>query len=177
MLSEKTNDNGARAAGTILGIGVALALVLVSLPAASSSPLPATVRVSMAPVGELEVTPAPPSPVLLAGALRPGSVPAQAEFQVRNQTGSDLLVLLQTGADSTALDGLLRVRVSEAGRALADTTLQGMRQRSLSLRLRSGARARLRIRAWIPGEVLDGFEGRLVHVSLLPTVSVRGGRR
>ena len=177
MLSEKTNNNAARAAGAILGIGVALALVLVSLPAVSSSPLPATVRVSMAPVGELEVTPAPPSPVLLAGALRPGGAAAQAEFQVRNQTGSDLRVVLRTGVDSTALDGLLRFRLSDEGRALADTTLQGMRQRPLSLRLRSGARARLRIRVWIPGEVLDGFEGRLVHVSLLPTVSARGGRR
>ncbi|HYJ23013.1 MAG TPA: hypothetical protein VEW07_13435 [Solirubrobacterales bacterium] len=177
MSPENIHTNGARVAGAILGVGLALALVLVSLPAATSSPLPATVRVSMVPAGELEVTPSPPSPILLAGALRPGEGPASADFQVRNQTGSDLEVALRTSADSTVLDGLLRVRLSDSGGTLADTTLQGMRQRSLGLRLRSGERARLRIQLWIPSDVLSGFEGRLVHVSLAPTVRTVGGRR
>jgi hypothetical protein len=175
MAAEILHNNGARTAGAALGMGLALALVLVSLPAASSSPLPATVRVTLAPVGELEVTPPPPRPVLLASALRPGTGAASADFQVRNQTGSDLKVVLRTGADSTALDGLLRIRFSQGARTLADTTLQGMRQRPLGLRLRSGERARLRIQVWIPSDVPAGFEGRLVHVSMVPAVSAAGG--
>lgn len=177
MAAEIFHNYAARAAGASLGIGLALALVLFSLPAATSSSLPATVRVSVAPVGELEATPSPPHPVLLANALRPGVGAAGADFQLRNQTGSDLEVVLRAGADSTALDGLLRVRLSAEGRTLANTTLQGMRRRSPDLRLRSGAVARLRIGAWIPSDVLSGYEGHLVHVSLVPTVRTVGGRR
>jgi hypothetical protein len=177
MAAEILHNHVTRIAGAILGIGLALALLLFSLPAATSSPLPATVRVSMAPVGELEATPPPPHPVLRANALRPGAGAAGADFQLRNQTGSDLEVVLHAGTDSTALDGLLRVRLSAEGRTLASTTLQGLRRPSSALRLSSGAVARLRIQAWIPSDVLSGYEGRLVHVSLVPTVRTVGGRR
>jgi hypothetical protein len=165
-----------RAAGAILGLGLALVLLTTSRPGAAGSPLPAAIRVSIAPRGELEVTPAPPRPLLVARSLVPGRRVAGSEFAVRNQTGNDLEIVLRAGADSSALDGLLRVRLGAAGKTLADTTLQGMRQRPVSLRLASGVRVELRIQAWIPSDVLSGYEGRMVHVSLVPEVRTIGGR-
>lgn len=172
----KIHKNSARASGAILGFGIALALVLVSLPAASSSPLPAAVRVSLAAAaGELEVVPSPPAAVLFADSLRPGSDPVTANFRIRNQTGSDLKVTLRTDADTTALDGLLRAALSMEGKMLADTTLQGLRRGPVELPLSSGDVARMRLRISIPREILSGYEGRLVHVTIVPAVSPAGG--
>jgi hypothetical protein len=173
----RLHNNMVRTAGAILGVGIALALLLASRPAANGSPLPATARVGIAPTGELEVTPPSPHPVLVADALRPGGKRAGAAFLLRNQTGRALALELRTSVDSSALDGLLRLRLSDGRRTLADTTLQGMRQRPVSLRLASGARARMRLEAWIPREVLGGYEGRLVRISLVPGVRIPGGRR
>jgi hypothetical protein len=159
-----------RVAGAVLGVGLALALLVLSRPGAAGSPLAAEVRIEVAPVGELEVRPGPPQPVLVAAGLRPGGKPAAAGFLVRNQTGAELAVDLIARPDSTALDGLLRVRAWADGRRLADTTLGGLRVRPLPLRLASGERVRLRLQAWLPEEVSSGYEGRLVDVSLVPEV-------
>jgi hypothetical protein len=163
--------------GAVLGVGLALALLVVSRLGAAGSPLAAEVRVEVASVGELEVRPGPPRAVLVAAALRPGGGRAADGFSVRNQTGSDLAVDLVARPDSTALDGLLRVRAWAADRLLADTTLEGLRARPLPLRLASGQRARLRLQAWLPREVLSGYEGRLVEVSLVPEVRMLEGSR
>jgi hypothetical protein len=177
MNPKRSHNNVARVAGAILGLGIALAVLLASRPGAVDSPLPTTVRVAIAPVGELEVTPTPPDPIFFADSLLPGRPPTGREFQIRNQTGSDLAIGLTTTADSTALNGLLRLKLSANGRPLADTTLQGMRQRPVDLDLASGARSRLRLEAWIPKNVLGGYEGRLVRVSFIPNVGIPGGRR
>lgn len=160
----------------MFGIGLALALLLASLPGAASSPLPASVRVGVAPAGELEVTPQPPRPVLAADSLRPDGRRAVDGFRVRNQTGDDLAVALEADADSTALNGLLRVRARIGDRLVADTTLEGLRRRPIQLRLASGKRAHLRLEAWLPKEVLGGYEGRLVRVTLEPKLHKLGGR-
>lgn len=166
-----------RVAGAAIGVGLALALLVVSRPGAAGSPLAAAVRVEVASVGELEVRPGPPRAVLVASALRPGGKRATDDFLLRNQTGADLAVDLLTRPDSTALDGLLRVRAWENGRLLADTTLEGLRARPLPLGLASGQRARLRLQVWLPREVLSGYEGRLVEVSLVPEVRTLEGSR
>lgn len=160
----------------MLGIGLALALILASLPGAAGSPLPASVRVAVRPPGELEITPAPPRPVLVAESLRPGGRRAAGHFQMRNQTGDDLVIALKTRADSKAFDGLLRFRVRIAGRLVADTTLEGLRRRPLRLRLTPGQRVRLRLEAWLPKDILSGYEGRLVKLSLVPQPRVLGSR-
>jgi hypothetical protein len=169
-MRSNTQRNAARVAGALVGVGLALALLFVSRPGAAGSPLPAGLRVAVAPVGELEVTPPPPRSVFAAPALRPGGPAAVGGFAVRNQTGADLAIALAAGADSTALNGLLRVRVEAGGRVLADTTLQGLRARPLRLRLASGEGVRLGLRAWLPADVLSGYEGRLVEVLLTPEV-------
>jgi hypothetical protein len=51
-----------------------------------------------------------------------------------------------------------------------------MQERSVDLNLASGARTQLQLQAWIPGDVLTGYEGRLVEVSLVPAVQPLGGR-
>src|ERR1044071_1327553 len=145
-MSSNTQRNAARVAGALVGVGLALALLFASRPGAVGSPLAAAVRVEVAPVGELEVTPPPPRPTFVADALRPGGPAAVGGFGIRNQTGEDLAVALAAGASSTALDGLVRLRVEAAGRVLADSTLQGLRARPLQLRLASGVGERLRWR-------------------------------
>jgi hypothetical protein len=174
-MSSNTPRNAVRVAGALVGVGLALALLFASRPGAVGSPLAAAARVEVAPVGELEVTPAPPRPVFAADSLRPGGPAAVGGFGVRNQTGEDLAVALAASANSTALDGLLRLRVEAAGQVLASSTLQGLRARPLRLRLASGEEARLRWRAWLPGSILSGYEGRLVEVTLTPEVRQLGG--
>jgi hypothetical protein len=175
-MNSRTDKNSVRAAGAILGIGLALALLIASRPGADASPLPATLRVAMAPVGELEVAPSLNHPVFVAHSLMPGRPPASGSLRIRNQTGSALAVGLRTSVDSTALDGLVRIRLSVDGRPLVDTTVQGMGQRPVGLRLESGARARLDLEVWIPSDILSGYEGRLVNMTLAPQVHPIGGR-
>jgi hypothetical protein len=175
-MSSSPLKNLARVAGAVLGIGLTLALLLVSRPGVAGSPLPATVRFGVAPAGELEVTPAPPQPVFVAGALRPGGHRAAGSFRIRNQTADDLAIELSAGADSTALNGLLRLTVRVDARLVADTTLEGLLLRPVRLHLASGGRARLGLEAWLPGDILSGYEGRLVKVSLVPRLrELRGG--
>lgn len=174
-MNPSAKRNAARVAGAVLGIGLALALILASLPGAAGSPLPASVRVAVAATGELEITPPPPRPALVAESLRPGGRRAAGHFQMRNQTGADLAIALKAGADSTAFNGLLRFRVRIRGRLVADTTLEGLRRRPVRLRLASGQRTRLGLEAWLPRDILSGYEGRLVKVSLVPEPRVLGG--
>jgi hypothetical protein len=175
-MSSGSQRNLARAAGAALGIGLVVVLLAVSRPGAAGSPLPAAVRFAVAPVGELEVDPAAPRPVL-ADSVRPGGPRAVGSFLVRNQTGDDLAVALEGVADSTELNGLLRLRVLIGTRLAADGTLEDLLRRPLRLQLGSGEGVRLRLEAWLPGSVLSGYEGALVEVSLDPASQVLGGSR
>jgi hypothetical protein len=175
-MSPNFHNNIARTAGALLGLGLALAFLVTARPGANASPLPAAIRVAMAPTGELAVTPAFPRPVLSADALLPGRRPAHSSFLLRNQTSSPLAIGLRATASSTALDGSLRLKLTAGGKPLADTTLQGMKQGIPGLDLSSGEQSRLRLTAWIPSDVLSGYEGRRVNVSLVPAVRIAGGR-
>lgn len=174
-MNPSAQRNVVRAAGGLLGVCLAAALLLAFRPGANAAPFPASVRVAVAPTGELEVTPPPPRPVLAGAALRPGGPRARGGFLVRNQTGGELAVALKAEADSTTLDGLLRVRVQSGGHTLAETTLEGLELRPLRLRLASGQRARLGFEAWLPRDVLSGYEGSEVGVSLTPQLRRVGG--
>jgi hypothetical protein len=173
-MNANVHRNVARAAGALLGIGLAVTLLLVSRPDAAGAPLPASVRIAVASVGELEVDPPPPQAALVANALRPGGRPTRGAFTVRNQTGEELSVALKADADSTALNGLIRVRVGVAGGPVEDTTLEGLRLHPIRLRLDSGQRTRVRLEAWLPPDVLSGYEGRQVEVILTPLLHAEG---
>jgi hypothetical protein len=163
----------ARVAGVVLGAGLAAFVLIAARPSANVSRLSASVRFSLPVTGELEVTPAPPRPVMAARALTPGARRAAASFSVRNQTGATLAVGFRARAAVRDLDGLLRIRLTTGGRTLADTTLQGLRHGSVSgVRLRPGAQRRVGVQAWIPNGIGDGYEGRSVAVELTPMLTV-----
>src|SRR6478752_7768409 len=100
-MNSRLSKNVVRAAGVLVGAGLALIVLLAERPDAHGSPLPATISVSVAPTGELDVLPAPPRPVLAAGDLQPGGPPAVSTFQIRNQAGRTVAVTLSTTVDST----------------------------------------------------------------------------
>lgn len=174
-MNPSAQRNLARAAGALLGVALAVTLLIASRPGAAGAGAPAAVDFTAAPVGELELVPPPPKPVLEARSLRPGGPRASGEFTLRNQTGEDLAVALRAEVDSTALNGLLEVRVRSGGRLLAESTLESLRVRPIHLRLASGQRARLDLEAWLPAQVLDGYEGALVDVTLTSQLRVLGG--
>ena len=162
-----------RVAGALLGAGVALALLLAARPSASFARLPASVGFTIPATGELAVTPAAGRPFLLARALTPDGPPARARFEVRNQTGETLAVGFRAGAGARQLDGLLRIRLRAGGKTLANTTLQGLRHGSATVRLRSGAARSITLDAWIP-EATNDYEGRHADIELTPTLRTRG---
>jgi len=160
----------ARAIGALLGLGLALAIVLVARPSASGAGLTATVRFSIPLSGELATSPPAPQPVLVADSLRPGEGRTAGGFLLHNQTPRAMTLNFTARPSGTALDGLLQVRLSAAGQTLASGALQGMLHGSTSsLRLPSGATRRLKLEAWMPVNVGDGYEGRLIHVTLIPS--------
>lgn len=162
-------------AGALLGAGVAVLLLVGARPSSSFATLPGSVRFSVPLTGELEVRPAAPRPVLAIPALLPGTRPDAATVTLRNQTGRTLAVDLRARAATHDLDGLLRVRLRAGGRLLADTTLQGLRHgEHFALRVPSGARRTLRLQAWLPAAITDGFQGRSVDVTLQPVTRVQG---
>jgi hypothetical protein len=174
-MNPSAQRNLARAAGALLGLTLAVTLLLVSHPGAVGAGAPAAVSVTIAPVGELEVSPPPPRPVLEARSLRPGGPRAGGAFAVRNQTGEILAVALRADVDSTALNGLLEVRVRNEERVLSESTLESLRVRPLQLRLASGERAHLSMEAWLPAQVLEGYEGAIVDITLTPQLRTLGG--
>jgi hypothetical protein len=174
-MNPSAQRNLARAAGALLGLTLAVTLLLVSRPGAVGAGAPAAVSVAIAPVGELEVTPPPPSPVLKTRSLRPGGPVAGGAFAVRNQTGENLVVALRADVDSTALNGLLEVRVRSGDRVLSESSLESLRVRPPRLRLASGERADLSIEAWLPTQVLEGYEGAIVDVTLTPRLRTPAG--
>ncbi|HEY6729747.1 MAG TPA: hypothetical protein VI039_01850 [Solirubrobacterales bacterium] len=174
-MNPSAQRNLARAAGALLGLALAVTLLLISRPGAAGAGAPAAVSVAIAPAGELEVVPAPPQPVLEVRSLRPGGPRASGAFTVRNQTGESLGVTLRAEVDSTALNGLLEVRVVSGGRLLAESSLESLRVRPLRLQLASGQRRGVRLEAWLPAQVLDGYEGALVDVTLTPELRTLDG--
>jgi hypothetical protein len=165
----------ARAAGAIIGAGLAATVLVAALPPAEFSRPPAKVSFAVPVRGELDVTPSAPHSVLASRALTPESKPAASAFRIRNQTGKTLRVGFRARAEARDLDGLLRVRLAVGDRQLADTTLQGLRHSSArTVRLPSGAARWVQIRAWLPRDVGDGYEGRLVDVWLVPVLNARG---
>lgn len=165
-----------RVAGAAAGIAAAVALLVAARPGGAMSALPASVAFSLAPPGTLAATPAPPATLLEAKRLEPGGRDASAGFWLRNQSGLTLHVGFRAKPDSRSLDGLVRVRITSGGLILADTTLQGLRRgTAVMLPIRSGAARHLRLQAWIPGAVTDGYQGRIVKIMLSVTAERAGG--
>lgn len=152
-----------------IGAALVVALLVQARPAGGhGGVLPASLSVLAEPDGAVEVAPAAPRELLASRSLRPGGH-AAGSLRLRNQTGARIAVGLRAEPSSTALDGLLRVRLVSEGHVLADTTLQALRQGTPGrLRLAPGAEAEVRVIATLPAEIETGYEGRDVTVTLAP---------
>ncbi|MFN8217687.1 MAG: hypothetical protein U0R71_13930 [Solirubrobacterales bacterium] len=177
MTLDQYRDRLTRALAAAVGAGLVLALVVAARPAGSAGRvLPASLRFSAALDSEVAAAPAAPRAFLRSGPLRPGGRTA-GTVRLRNQTGSPLTVGLRAEPSSTALDGLTRVRITAAGRVLADTTLQLLRQGTPGrVRLAPGTGVRIRVTAAMPADAGTGYEGARVAVRLVPEYADGGGR-
>ena len=169
MTLSQRRDMIIRIVAASIGAGVVIALIVMARPAGGhGGVLPASLRFLADQDPEVAVSPAAPRALLDSGPLRPGGL-AAGTLRLRNQTGERLAVGLRAEPSSTALDGLVRVRVLARGRVLADTTLQALRQGTPGrMRLAPGAGAAVRVLASLPAEVATGYEGRRVSVQLVP---------
>jgi hypothetical protein len=169
MSAADFDDRITRIAAVALGAAIVLVVVLLARPAGGhGGVLPASLRVSASQDGALAVSPAPPKPVLEDARLRPGAH-AGGELRLRNQTGERLAVRLRAEPTSTALDGILRVRIEAGGESIFDSTLQALREGTEdAIRLGPGRAAAVRVSAWIPATEATGYEGRHVDVLLVP---------
>ena len=175
MRSSITAASIARAVGCVFGLGLAFTVLLVARPSASAARMTATVRFAVPLSGELAVTPRAPEHCLIAAGLRPGGAPATGRFEAQNQTGETIAVGFRARRSSSALDGLVRVRLSVGGRSLADTTLQGLGRASDTVLIGPGSSRKIKVEAWMPQNVGDGYEGRDIEVSLVPAIAVSRG--
>jgi hypothetical protein len=148
-----------------------LLIVLGARPSANASGSTAGVSFTVPLSGEVRVTPPAPRPVLVAGRLKASGPRASGRFEVQNQTGRTLGLRFRAIRSSSGLDRFLRVRLSASGRLLANTTLGDLRHASRPLRLPPGVNRMIGVRAWIPANVSDGYEGQQVDVSLVTTAT------
>ncbi|MDX6587480.1 MAG: hypothetical protein QOI31_1953 [Solirubrobacterales bacterium] len=164
--------NTSRALGAFAGIALAGSMVASARPSSEVQSLPARVSVSVPFSGELEPEPAAPHPVLNSVSLEPGASRALTNFDLRNQTGEKLAIGFKADGADSAMDGLLRIRLSSAGAVLADTTLQGLRAGSEpGLALHPGESAEIDVSVWIPAEIETGYESRRADLSLVPEIT------
>jgi hypothetical protein len=157
-------DGSARIVG--LAVGVALAMVVIlawRIPGGDGS-LGASLTFSAAPTGELGVEPA--GILISEPALRP-AMSVEGAMELLNQTASTLEVSLRALPSNPDLDRLLMVEVLAGGEPLFSGTLGALRRWTRTpLVLESGESRTLDVRAWFPGTVRTGYEGRIEQVPL-----------
>jgi hypothetical protein len=174
-MRSKSAERVCRNLGCAFGLGLTVMVVVMARPSTDVAGLPATVRVTVPPSGEVAVTPPRSKSVLVADRLRPGGARAAGRFSVQNQTGKTIGLAFRAHASSTELDRSVRLRLSTRGRLLADTTLRAGRRAGRVLSVRSGAARRLVVQAWMPRDAAGAYEGREVDVSLVPVIAWRRG--
>ncbi|MGE5407992.1 MAG: hypothetical protein ACM3NV_05215 [Syntrophothermus sp.] len=169
MTLDRRTDMIVRVAAAAIGAAAVIALIAMARPAAGhGGVLPASLRFAADQDPALAISPAAPRAVLRSDALRPGGH-ASGALHVRNQTGAPLVVGLRGEPSSTALDGVVDVRVRSDGRTLADSTLGSLRRGTQGrIRLASGEGASFRLTARLPAAVATGYEGSRVSVRLFP---------
>jgi hypothetical protein len=176
MTASRTAAISARLLCMAAGVAIAVALLLGARPSNAVPELPARLSCSVKPSGEFEVKPAAPEPLFASKALRPGGARIATGFEIRNQTGSTLLAGFRAHPSSTALDGLVRIRISVGREQLADTTLQGLRPGTQGmLHLASGESRQVHVEVWIQRATTVGYQGVRERLSLVPVYTRSGG--
>jgi len=152
-----------RRVGVCVGIALVAAVVLAFRVPDGSRTLGADVIFAISPTGELGVS--RPGPFMSATGLRPGGS-LKGEVDVANQTGRRLAVRLRALPDRNDLDRLLVVDVRAGDTLLYRGRLGGLRAKTRAVRIESGRKRALRLRAALPADAGAGYAGRIESISL-----------
>jgi len=161
-----------RAAAFAAGLAVAASVIVLSVPPGGASTLGASVRMTVAPTGELDVIPA--GRVLAIQDMRPGQQGTSGTFTVRNQSPSAVMLRLRGIADREDLDSALSVTVKVDGRRWFSGTLGRLARGTAPLRLASAAQRVVQVQVFVAAGAKH-FQGRQTSVAL--TLATRGARR
>jgi hypothetical protein len=153
----------ARGIGFVLGAGIAVSAIAGwTLPRGTGRP-GADVAVVFLQTGELQLSSL--TPVIDESSLYPGT-PAEGSVDVRNSSGSRLDVGLSAEPSVEALDRLLWIDISAAGRRIFRGPLGALRDGSQRFTISPLATRTLDVRAWLPASVAGGYEGSIDDVNL-----------
>ncbi|HEY3019179.1 MAG TPA: hypothetical protein VGJ32_03260 [Solirubrobacteraceae bacterium] len=168
MSTKRSADRWASRAGFGLGAAGAVAFVLSSAVPAAPVGHALELRVVANLTGRLDVRPF--GSFVRADALRavPGHNQALGRTAITNQTARPLTLRLRALPSEGGLDRVLRVAVSVGGRAVADTTLGGLRAFTRTpVVLPPNQASELVVRAWLPpGTPRRAYAGRTLDVPL-----------
>ncbi|HEX8855052.1 MAG TPA: hypothetical protein VF752_05575 [Thermoleophilaceae bacterium] len=154
--------------GVLAGLALAAALLCGWRVQAGAGTLGLDLTLRSASSGELEVLPA--APLAHVSALRPGGPPLTGTMSVRNQTGLPLRAAFRAAPSLHDTDAALWLELRAGRRVVVRDPLSRLRGSTGGLRLRSGERRELTVRAWLPAGAASGWRGRIVDVSLVPEV-------
>jgi hypothetical protein len=153
-----------------LGFGLGLGIIAVVL-AASSVPAgngEARAHLTMAAQTSGELTFSKQGPFLSTADLTPRRpTPASGTLSVRNQTGARLAVRLRALPSLPDLDDMLEVTVTAGGQPVFGGRLKALRGWTpRSFALDAGRSVPLEVRAWLPRDSADGYQGRVVDAPI-----------
>ena len=164
-MSSKLTRSAAKVAAVTLGLLAPFAVAHAHRMAPGTGELGLDVELSTSTSGELHVE--PNGRVAVASGLVPGGRSAEGRVAVRNQTAAHLgLAPLVTGTPGDA-DGAIWITISRGDRTVVRAPLSDLRRaRRPAFVLAPHARARLRVRAWIPAGAPPGWKGRIANVPI-----------
>jgi hypothetical protein len=156
----------ARATGVLAGLALCAAILEVSRVEPSTELLGLHLDVTLVGTGALAV-PAP-GPLVQVRNLLPGEDRAvEADGQVRNQTGRNMMVRLRAVPSTVEVDELLNLEIFAGDRLLYAGTLGRLREWTAeSFQIGVGQLQPLRVRAHLPPTVTGGYQGRMERISL-----------
>ena len=161
---------GAFAAGLVAAATVA---ILGRLPAPHPGPLPAQVKLTTMPTGELAVEPV--GPVAEANGLVPGEGALRARITLQSQVAAPLTVRVRQRPSLGDADSALRVSVRSGATRLYEGAAGGLRRPSPgAVRIPARGTVDLEVRAWLPDDAPAGWSGRRVTLPLEYVSSIRG---
>jgi hypothetical protein len=162
-MSAERGIGWARIVGFVLGVSLAITAVVGWRVPRGTGRLGADVAIAFLQTGELQLSSV--TPIINANDLRPGRS-AAGSVEVRNSSPSHLSVGITAEPSIADLDTLLWIDVSAAGKPLYHGTLGDLRDGSTRFVISSQQARTLTVRAWMPTDVHDGFEGRIDTVNL-----------
>jgi hypothetical protein len=162
-MSAERGIGWARIVGFVLGVSLAITAVVGWRLPRGTGRLGADVAIAFLQTGELQLSSV--TPIINANDLQPGRS-AAGSVEVRNSSPSRLSVGVTAEPSISDLDAVLWIDVSAAGEPLYHGPLGDLRDGSTRFVISSQQARTLTVRAWLPTDVHDGFEGRIDTVNL-----------